>query len=127
MGLGALLFAGGLCGLAIMLHILKMGMKRIAGYDIYLDLALSFLLMILFHGTQGGMMVALVGGLVISVWLRLMRWVNGYQKLGWYKVPYKLAPFLKVNLPRVVWYNYLPRHKVPAGQTQESSRQPILN
>lgn len=126
MDLGVLIFAGALCGLAVMLHALKMGVKRIAGYDIYIDLFLSFLLMVLFHGTQGGMMVALIGGLVISVWLRLMRWVNGYQKLGWYKVPYKLAPFLKVNLPRMVWYDYPPRHKVPSGLTQKQARQPIL-
>lgn len=126
MGLELILVAGALCGLSVFFHVLKMGVKRIAGYDIYVDLTLSFLLMILFHGTQGGMMVALIGGLIISVMLRTMRWTLGYQKLGWYKVPYKLAPFLKVNLPRMVWWSYPPLHKVPKGLTQKTAKQPML-
>jgi hypothetical protein len=126
MDLGTLIFVGLLCGLGLFFHALKIGVKRLAGYDIYVDLTLSFLLMILFHGTQAGMVVALIGGLFISITLRVMRWTMGYQKLGWYKVPYKLAPFLKVNLPRMVWWYYPPLHQVPKGLTQQLARQPIL-
>lgn len=127
MDIGALLFVGLLAGLAFMLHFFKLGLKRVAGYDIQLDLFLSFALMALFHGSQGGMVVAIIGGLVISVTLRLMRWTLGYQKLGKYMVPYKYLPFLKpVMIPRLVWFDYPPAWKLAKGQTQKSARVPIL-
>lgn len=126
-GLGMILFAGLLVGLGLMSHALKLGVRRLAGYDIYVDVSLSFGLVLMFHGTFSGMMIASIGGLIISGMLRLIRWTVGYQKLGWYKVPYKLVPFFKpVTLPRLVWFDYPPLRLVPQGQTQKSARKPIL-
>jgi hypothetical protein len=127
MELGALIFLGLLVGLAFMLHIFKLGLKRIAGYDIQLDLFLSFMLMFLFHGSQGGMAVAIIGGLVISVTLRMLRWTIGYQKMGLYKKPYQYLPFLKpIEIPQMVWYDYPSVFRTPKGMTQKEARIPIL-
>lgn len=126
-GIGMVLFAGLLVGLGLMSHALKLGVRRLAGYDIYVDVMLSFGLILMFHGTFSGMMIASIGGLIISGMLRLIRWTVGYQQLGFYKVPYKFIPFLKpVTLPRLVWFDYPPLHAVPQGETQKSSRKPIL-
>lgn len=106
-----LFLVGGLLGLAIVLHILKMGAKRIFGYDLYFDLALSFFLMVMFHGTQAGMVYAIFGGLIISVFLRVGRWVFGYQRLALIQIPIKIKIFGKLyaeagSLPRLAWKEY---------------------
>lgn len=125
MDLGMLLFGGFLVGLATMFHALKMGIKRIAGYDIFVDLSLSFLLMILFHGSTAGMFFAMMGGLFISVSLRMIRWFIGYEKIGIYQVPYKLMPFVKLKMPRVVWF-YYPPHPPWKPINLKPARIPIL-
>lgn len=109
----ALMFAfatGGLLGLGLMLHILKMGAKRIFGYDLIFDLSLSFFLMIMFHGTQGGMILAILGGLFISVFLRVGRWIVGYQVLGMAQKKYtiKLLGPIKATgfAPVLAWKEY---------------------
>lgn len=103
---------GGLLGLGIMLHILKMGAKRIFGYDLYFDLLLSFFLMVMFHGTQGGMILAILGGLFISVFLRCGRWFVGYQRIGMAQKEYKAKLFGKLtattHLPTLAWKEYPP-------------------
>lgn len=111
----ALVFAfvtGSLLGLGLMLHILKMGAKRIFGYDLYFDLLLSFFLMVMFHGTQGGMILAILGGLFISIFLRLGRWTVGYQRIGLAQKEHKVKLFGKLtastHLPTLAWKEYPP-------------------
>lgn len=104
---------GGLLGLGLLLHILKMGPKRIFGYDLYFDISLSFFLMIMFHGTQGGMMIAMIAGIAISVLLRLGRWIFGYQRLAIVQKPYKVKLIGKLHatasVPALAWKEYPPR------------------
>ena len=104
-----IMFIGGiLVGLSLLLHSFKMGIKRVLGYDLILDLFLSVTLMIAFHGTQGGMMLALIGGLFISIVLRVMRWFMGYEKLGWVMEKIKFAPFFAPPIPVIRWKKYPP-------------------
>lgn len=117
---------GLLVGFATLIHFFKMGIKRVAGYDLYIDLFLTWLLMMLFHGTQAGMVIAIIGGLMISVMLRVLRWGIGYQRLGVYKCKYKLAPFFTVNAPRLVWYEYPPLRAWPKGLEPKDARYPIM-
>ena len=53
--------------------IFKFGVRRAISFDIPLDVACTGLLMFLFAGTFGGMMAAMVGGLVVSITLLVMK------------------------------------------------------
>ena len=58
----------------------KMGLRRVLGYDLYVDVALTILLMMIFSGSFSGMVVALIAGLVISIVLLILRKFIGYEK-----------------------------------------------
>lgn len=58
----------------------KMGLRRVLGYDLFVDVSLTVLLMMMFSGSFSGMVVALMSGLVISVVLLVLRKFIGYEK-----------------------------------------------
>jgi hypothetical protein len=107
--LAVLFITGALMGVGILLHFWKMGIKRVLGYDLIFDLFLSILLAIVFHGTQGGMMLAIIAGIVISIVLRLLRWFIGYEKLGIVYEKVKYAPFFSAPTPFLRWKKYPPK------------------
>jgi len=113
---------GLLVGFGLLIHFLKMGIKRVAGYDLPIDLFLTWLLMMLFHGTQSGMVIAIIAGLMISIAIRIIRWTIGYQTLGVTWTPYKAAPFITIQLPRIVWYEYPPLKAWPKGLEPKEAR-----
>jgi hypothetical protein len=112
-GFAVLFLTGALMGAGILLHFWKMGIKRVLGYDIYFDIFLSILLGIVFHGTQGGMMLAIVAGIMISVVLRITRWFIGYEQLHWVivKTRVKFAPMFSplVPHPALRWVQFPPK------------------
>lgn len=79
-----LITPGLLTALGIFILIMKMRrntMRKLLGFDIYLDIGVTVLLMIVFAGTFAGMMAAIVGGIAFSVALWCAKMLVGYQKL----------------------------------------------
>tara|TARA_B100000424_G_C22903164_1_gene480362 strand:+ start:545 stop:850 length:306 start_codon:yes stop_codon:yes gene_type:complete len=64
----------GLIGAAGMLLLcFKFGIRRVISYDIFFDIAITAVLMFSLAGTYSGMMAALVGGLIVSIILFVMK------------------------------------------------------
>lgn len=68
-----MIIAGLLSALGLLFLIFKFGIRRAISFDIPIDIGATGLLMFLFAGTFGGMMAAMVGGLIISVVLFVMK------------------------------------------------------
>lgn len=60
---------GLLAAVAMIFLLLKLDMKKIAKYDVALDLILSFFFIWIFAGTFAGMMAGLWAGAIISIFL----------------------------------------------------------
>jgi len=100
MEVGFMMLAG-LIGAAGMLFLcFKFGVRKIISYDIFFDIAITAVLMYSLAGTYSGMMAALLGGLIVSIILFIMKKTMHhekfgviktqsfpYRKLGWYTVP----------------------------------------
>ncbi len=56
-----------------------LGFRRVAGYAFIVDIGCFVLCVYMFQGTYAGMMTGIIAGLVISVFLKLIRWSIGYQ------------------------------------------------
>lgn len=60
-----------------------LGYRRVAGYAIYIDIGMTVLLMWIFMGTYAGMMTGLFAGVLISFFLKGVRYFFGYETLKW--------------------------------------------
>ena len=92
--------AGIVSALGLLFLIFKFGIRKVINYDILIDILVTALLMYALAGTYSGMMAALVGGLIVSVTLfilkktmyreqlRLVRISKfPYRKIDWVLVP----------------------------------------
>jgi len=92
--------AGIVSALGLLFLIFKFGIRKVINYDILIDIFVTALLMYALAGTYSGMMAALVGGLIVSVTLfilkktmyreqlRLVRISKfPYRKIDWVLVP----------------------------------------
>ncbi len=71
---------------ALIFLLWKLGMKRVCGYDLFVDVCASGLLLFMGTGTFSGLMSALLGGVIISLWLYAYKHTIGYARLsrhGW--------------------------------------------
>jgi presenilin-like A22 family membrane protease len=68
-----MIFAGLLSAAGLLFLIFKFGVRRIISYDIPIDIAVTSFLIYAFAGTYSGMLAAMVGGLVVSVTLYVMK------------------------------------------------------
>jgi hypothetical protein len=79
--------------------LLKLNLRRIAKYDIFLDIVLTFFFIWIFAGTFAGMMAGLWAGALISAFLwwakrnvqqEELKWIKTkrfpYRKLAWVTV-----------------------------------------
>lgn len=91
--------AGLIAALAMIFLLLKFNLKRIAKYDIFLDVVITFFFIWIFAGTFAGMMAGLFAGAMISIFLywakrsvpqEELRWIKTkrfpYRKLAWVQV-----------------------------------------
>lgn len=81
-----ILYAGVIAAVAMIFLMLKLDIKKICGYDILVDITFTGLLAWMLAGTYSGMMAALIGGAIVSIFLFITKKVNGYSKLtrkGW--------------------------------------------
>ena len=68
-----MIIAGLLSALGLLFLIFKFGIRRIVTYDIPIDILVTGFLMYAFAGTYSGMFAAMVGGLIVSVTLFVMK------------------------------------------------------
>ena len=77
----ALLLPGLLSGIGILFLCMKVGMKKICGYDVAADIILTSILCFIFYGTYSGMMAGIIGGILVSISLWAYKNIWGYEKL----------------------------------------------
>ena len=65
--------AGFLSALGLLFLIFKFGVRRVITYDIPIDILVTGFLMYAFAGTYSGMLAAMIGGLIVSVTLFVMK------------------------------------------------------
>ena len=68
-----MILAGFLSALGLLFLIFKFGVRRIITYDIPIDIAVTGFLMYAFAGTYSGMLAAMIGGLIVSITLFIMK------------------------------------------------------
>lgn len=101
-----LIIPGLLTMFAVVILLLKLKgdtIRKLLGFDIYLDIGVTFLLMVIFAGTFTGMMAAIVGGLTFSIILLIMKWTMGYKKLKVVKDSSFIIPGLKWEYHEPSW------------------------
>ena len=88
--------------LGLLLLALKAGGRKTIGHDIFVDVLITFTLMIAFYGTFSGMAAAMVGGLTASIILFFMRKTMVHEKLKLKSVSKKLLGF-NFAIPKLTW------------------------
>lgn len=63
--------------LALFVLMLKIGLRRVLGYDIYVDIGCTILLIFIFQGTVTGTIAATMAGLILSIILYLCKLLVG--------------------------------------------------
>lgn len=66
--------------LALFVLMLKIGLRRVLGYDIYVDIGCTILLIIIFQGTVTGTIAATMAGLILSILLLVCKYLIGYER-----------------------------------------------
>jgi hypothetical protein len=82
-----MILAGLLSALGLLFLIFKFGIRRIIAYDIPIDITVTAFLMYAFAGTYSGMIAAMVGGLIISITLFIMKRTMRREVLMFVKTP----------------------------------------
>ena len=93
--------------LGLLLLALKAGGRKTIGHDIFVDVLITFTLMVAFYGTFSGMASAMIGGLVASVVLFVMKKTMVHEKL---KLRYDSKVLLGKNVlvPKLEWQTKQP-------------------
>lgn len=93
-----LITPGLLTALALIILIMKLRsdtIKKLLGFDIYLDLLATAIMLWAFAGTYAGMMAGIIGGLTFSIVLILLKRTLGYKKLKYVHTEDHLVPTLQ--------------------------------
>jgi hypothetical protein len=88
--------------------VLKLGPRKIISYDIPTDIAITALLMWSLAGTYSGMMAALIGGLIVSIVLFIMKKTMVREELRIGTNHIKLHK-IKIPKPNLYWEKIDPR------------------
>ena len=76
--------------LGLLLLALKIGGRKTIGHDVFVDVLITLTLMVAFYGTFSGMAAAMVGGLVATIVLFIMKKTMVHQKFVVTTKPTKL-------------------------------------
>jgi lysylphosphatidylglycerol synthetase-like protein (DUF2156 family) len=97
-----MLTIGIVSALGLLLLTLKAGGRKTIGNDIFVDVLITLTLMVCFYGTFSGMAAAMVGGLVASIVLFVMKKTMVHEKLTIVKKPHKFHK-LDYSTPKLKW------------------------
>ena len=95
-----MIFAGLLSAAGLLFLLYKFGVRRIIAYDIPIDIAVTGFLMYAFAGTYSGMFAAMVGGLIVSITLYIMKRTMRREELKFVKTstfPYRAMRWIGVQ------------------------------
>lgn len=89
-----IIWAGIISAIAMIFLLMKLDIRKVCGYDIFIDVFFTFLLAYMFSGTYSGMMAAIIGGAVLSIFLFIMKKQFGYMRLvrNRYKLEWRYFP-----------------------------------
>jgi hypothetical protein len=79
-------FLGFLSAASVVIVMYRLGIERFLGYPAILDATVCLLLTWMLHGTLSGMISAIIGSLLFSGMITILRRIHGYEKLefvGW--------------------------------------------
>ena len=82
-----MIFAGLLSALGLLFLIFKFGIRRVISHDIPIDITVTAFLVWAFAGTYSGMLAAMIGGLVVSITLFVMKKTMVREELKLVKKP----------------------------------------
>ena len=69
---------------AVLFLIFKLGnLRKVLAFDVWIDIITTFTLGAIFFGTFSGMVVAVMGGTIVSIVLYTLKRTIGYDKLTW--------------------------------------------
>ena len=88
--------------LGLLLLALKIGGRKTIGLDVFVDVLITLTLMVAFYGTFSGMAAAMVGGLVATIVLFIMKKTMVHQKFVVTTKPTKVLNFT-LHTPRGKW------------------------
>ena len=77
----SIMYAGVIAAMAMIFLLLKLDLKKVLGYDVLVDIIFTALLCYMLAGTFSGMMSALLGGAVLSIFLFAVKKFIGYKQL----------------------------------------------
>ena len=95
-----MIIAGLISAFGLLFLLFKFGVRRVITFDIPIDITSTGLLMFLFAGTFGGMMAAMVGGLIISIVLFAMKKTMTREAPHWVKTknfPYRSLRWMEID------------------------------
>ena len=69
-----------------------LGIRRVAGYAWIIDISLFVLFLWLFKGTYAGMMTGILAGLIVTIFLKVVRRTLGYQVVRLHRAHDELVP-----------------------------------
>lgn len=95
-----MILAGLLSALGLLVLIFKFGIRRVIAYDIPIDIVITGFLMYAFAGTYSGMIAAMIGGLIISITLFIMKRTMRREELKLIKIskfPYRAIRWIGVQ------------------------------
>ena len=102
-----MLLIGIFSALGLLLLALKAGGRKTIGHDIFVDVLITFTLMIAFYGTFSGMAAAMIGGLVASIVLFVLKKTVVHEKLKFKTKDTKILSFT-LKTPSAKWEKYDP-------------------
>jgi hypothetical protein len=103
-----MIFAGLIAAIGTLIIFLKLGIRKIISYDIPIDISITSFLMYAFSGTYSGMMAALIGGIVVSVVLLVMKKYMIREELVIEIKQIKLNKFINFYTPVFKWKTIYP-------------------
>lgn len=77
---------GVLSAFVVLIVVARCGLKKAMGYPAAMDVSVTVALAWLLHGSYVGMVAAIIGGLVFSCIITVVRKIHGYAKIervGW--------------------------------------------
>jgi len=95
-----MIYAGLISATGLLFLIFKFGIRRVITYDIPIDIAVTALLIYAFAGTYSGMLAAMVGGLIVSITLFVMKRTMNREELTIVKIskfPYRSFRWIGVR------------------------------
>ena len=93
-----MILAGFISAIALLLVCFKVAGRKVIGHDVVFDVLITGALMMALAGTYSGMMAALFGGLMVSIFLLILKKVTYSDQL---KVTTKKGELPRVEFVRV--------------------------